>query len=293
MDILTSIVSRLPRDLVEAASNAQWRNPLFKRAFDMVANRFKNRDGVIARGMGKGLRFNVGRSDGSYLLGTTEHGVQLALAAALKPGMTFYDIGANVGFHSMIAARLVGPATGHVVSFEPVEENARCISYNARLNGFARLQLKRCALSDVEQNGRFWLSEEPTWGALATVGNEPTRCIGSIVVPVRRLDDVVLGDELPPPNVIKIDVEGAEGGVLRGGARTFGEYRPIVMIELHGTNALVAELLGAMNYTSVVIGSRASITDSPWDAYVVAAPSERTELHLMLEQLRDESIGRK
>ena len=293
MDILTNIVARLPRELVEAASNTQWRNPLFKRVFDMVANRFKNRDGVIARGVGSGISFNVGRSDGSYLLGTTEHGVQLALAAALKPGMTFYDIGANVGFHSMIAARLVGPATGNVVSFEPVEENARCVSYNARLNGFARVQLKQCALSDVEQNGRFWLSEEPTWGALVTVGIEPTRCIGSIVVPVRRLDEVVAQDALPPPHVIKIDVEGAEASVLRGGTDTIGEYRPIMMIELHGTNVAIAQILGAMNYDSIVIGSRASITDSPRDAYVVAAPAERADLHPMLEQLRDGSIGRK
>jgi len=259
----------------------------------MVANRFKNRDGIIARGAGKGLLFNVGRSDGSYLLGTTELGVQMALAAALKPGMTFYDIRANVGFHSMIAARLVGPSSGKVVSFEPVEENARCVSYNARLNGFARVQLKQCALSDVEQDGRFWLSEEPTWGALVSVGSEPTRCIGTITVPVRRLDDVILQDGLPAPNVIKIDVEGAEASVLRGGARTFSEHRPIVMIELHGTNVPIAELLGAMNYNPVVIGSRAAITDSPWDAYVVAAPAEKVELQPMLEHLRHEGIGPK
>lgn len=293
MSVLAKILSRLPRDLVEAASNAQWRSPLFKRAFDMVADRFKNRDGNVARGVGKGLRLNVGRSHGGYLLGTTEPAVQSALATVLKTGMTYYDIGANVGFHSMIAAKLVDPARGNVICFEPVAENARCLIHNARLNGFDHVQVKQIALSDVDQEGRFWLSDEPTWGTLASVGEQPTRCIGSIMVPVRRLDDVIVQDGLPPPNVIKIDVEGAEVGVLRGGVNTIREHRPIMMIELHGTNGPIQELLGAMNYTSVVLGSRATIVDSPWDAYVVAAPAEEADLQPLLEKLRGESTGRR
>ena len=293
MSILTKIVARIPRDLVEAASNAQWRNPLFKRAFDLVADRFKNRDGVIARGVGQGLRLNVGRSHGGYLLGTTEPAVQAALAAVLKPGMTYYDIGANVGFHSMIAARLVDPVRGNVICFEPVEENARCLVHNAQLNSFDRVQVKQFALSDVEQEGRFWLSDEPTWGTLVSVGNEPSRCIGSITIPVQRLDDVVAQDSLPLPNVIKIDVEGAEEGVLKGGARTIRDARPILMIELHGTNTAIDQLLGAMNYTAVVLGSPDTILDSPWDAYVVAAPAEQTNLQPLLEQLRSETSGRR
>lgn len=293
LELLSNIIAHLPRNLVEAASNAQWRNPLFKRAFDMVANRFKNRDGAITRGVGKGLLFNPGQSDGAYLLGTPEPGVQLALMSLLRRGMTFYDVGANVGFHSMIAARLVGPIDGNVVCFEPLEENARFVTHNAALNNFGRVQLKRFALSDVEGPGRFWISEEPTWGALVSTGNPPSRCTGTITVPVRRLDDVIEEEGLSPPDVMKIDVEGAETTVLKGSARTIEKHGPVLLIELHGTNVPVAEFLVSANYRAIVFGSRARIVDSSWDAFVAAVPAHRADLHAILDELSRESIGRK
>ncbi|MGO9604280.1 MAG: FkbM family methyltransferase [Candidatus Binataceae bacterium] len=283
----------MPRKLIEAASNAQWRNRFFKRAFELVASRFKNRDGVIGRGAGSGLLFNPGRSHGGYLLGTSEPGVQVALTFLLKPGMTFYDIGANVGFHSMIAARLLGPSNGNVICFEPVEENARLIRHNAQLNGFERVTIKPIALSDVEESGRFWISEEPTWGSLVSAGDPPSRCIGSIEVRVRRLDDVIEEEGLTPPDVIKMDVEGAEVTALKGAVRTLEKHRPILLIELHGTNAPIAEFLSAANYKSIVFGSHATIIDSPWDAFVAAVPAESTGMEKTLDELRKESIGRK
>ncbi|MGO9449514.1 MAG: FkbM family methyltransferase [Candidatus Binataceae bacterium] len=289
MEILGGIIAHLPRGLLEAASNAQWRNPLFKRAFDTVADRFKNRDGIIQRGVGKGLRFNPGRSDGGYLLGTTEPGVQMALQLLLRPGMSFYDLGANVGFHSMIAARLIGPSQGDVVSFEPVEENARQLRHNIELNGFRRVVVRQEALADVdEEEGRFLISDEPTFGMLASTGKEPTRCIGSIKVKVRRLDDVVARNALPAPDVIKIDVEGAEVDVLRGGGEVLRKYRPVLLMELHGTNHDIADLLGAADYTIAVLGSSATVTESPWDAYIVAVPAEKKrQTNGLLDQLRN------
>src|SRR5690242_341237 len=109
MAVLAKVVGLLPHSWIRTVSRAQWRHPWLKRGFDLVANRIRNQDGTIRQGVGKGLRFNPGASSPGFLLGTTESGVQNALAALLKPGMTVLDVGANVGFLSVIAARLVGP----------------------------------------------------------------------------------------------------------------------------------------------------------------------------------------
>ncbi len=79
----------------------------------------KGQDAVILRGAGQGLRFNVAGSHSAFILGNHEPEVQELLESVLRPGMTYYDVGANVGFFAIIAARLVGPS-GHVVCFEPL-----------------------------------------------------------------------------------------------------------------------------------------------------------------------------
>ena len=288
------MIGRLPRSWIKAASHAQWRNPAMKQVFDFFANRIRSTDGVIAQGLGRGLRFNTGRSNAGYLLGTSEPDVQRALANIVRPGVTFYDVGSNVGFHAMLVARLVGPS-GHVICFEPFPENANQIEYNACLNGFTNVRVRREALGNHDGSGRFLTSEEPTWGKLESAGREPSRMSGELQVAVRSLDSVVGETALPVPDVIKIDVEGGEVDVLSGAARILHEYRPILLIELHGTNAGVAEALEDFGYRAGVLGSPLTITESPWYAYVLAVPEEKTENHPVLGSLckaivRDERL---
>lgn len=290
MSVLADMIGRLPRSWIKAASHAQWRNPAMKRAFDFFANRIRSTDGVIAQGLGRGLRFNTGRSNAGYLLGTSEPDVQDALATVVRAGLTFYDVGSNVGFHAMIAARLVGPS-GHVICFEPFPENANQIEYNARLNGFTNVNVRREALGNHDGSGRFLTSEEPTWGKLDSAGSEPSRMSGELQVAVRSLESVVGETALPVPDVIKIDVEGGEVDVLSGAARILRENRPILLIELHGTNAEVAEALEEFGYRAGVLGSPRTITESPWYAYVIAVPEESNETHPILGLLCTEAVG--
>jgi FkbM family methyltransferase len=281
LSALAVMIGRLPRSWIKAASHAQWRNPAMKRVFDFVANRIRSTDGVIAQGLGRGLRFNTGRSNAGYLLGTSEPYVQRALATVVRPGLTFYDVGSNVGFHAMLAARLVGQS-GHVICFEPFPDNANQIEYNACLNGFTNVRVRREALGNHDGSGRFLTSEEPTWGKLDSAGREPSRMSGEVQVAVRSLDSVVTEPPMPVPDVIKIDVEGGEVDVLTGAARTLREHRPILLIELHGTNAEVAEALESFGYLAGVLGSPLTIKESPWYAYVIAVPEENTETHPIL-----------
>jgi FkbM family methyltransferase len=197
---------------------------------------------VILGGIGRGLRFNTGSGPGSYVLGIVEPEVQRALADFLRPGMVVYDVGANVGFLAVIAARLVGP-TGTVVCFEPLEANAASLAHNARLNGFSHVAVRTEALGRIDGPGRFLGGSTSDRGRLAADADP-----GGSPVSVRRLDTLVQEVPLPLPNLIKIDVEGTEADVLMGGLETFRRSRPVLLIEIHETGDPVRDILSKLGY---------------------------------------------
>lgn len=293
MNLLLQMIGCLPRSWVYKAYGCYarlrwWSHPWLTWAFDLVGSRFKHRDGVIQQGIGRGLRFNNGGSNPSYLLGTAEPETQAALAALVQPGMRVYDVGANVGFFSMIAARLVGPG-GHVVCFEPLPINASQIIHNALLNGFTNVLVLDDALGAQEGKSRFLISHRSTHGHLAS-GGSVWRQVGELTVAVRRLDVLIAEAGLPTPDLIKIDVEGTEADVLAGAAQTLATARPLLLIELHGTNEAVGRALAGQGYSAAVLGSRARVIESSWDSNVIAVPQERADLASVLAFLTDPAI---
>ncbi len=271
MSWIGHVVGRLPRSWLKAAARVQWRHPWLKRAFDWAAAWVRRGPAPIAHGAGRGLLFDAGPGNAGYVLGTSEPHVQQALELLVAPGMTVYDVGANVGFFAMIAARLVGPE-GRVICFEPVAENAGFIARNAELNGFRHVTVRHEALGRTDGEATFLLSETPGWGKLAGVGDVPPGARGTITVPVRRLDGLLAAERLPPPDLIKVDVEGAETAVLAGATDLLGARHPILVIELHGTNHDVAQALDALRYRTIVVGSNTGVREARWDAHVVAFP---------------------
>ena len=257
----------------ESILRLSWQHPVLKRVVGFAAGKLRNCDLEIQEGLGQGLRFNTGGSAANFVTGSSQQREQLALRAILSAGAAFYDVGANVGFFTMIAARLLGPA-GRIFCFEPLPENYRQIRHNAMLNSFTNVEIIETALGSFDGEASFWTSAEPTWGKLVSTGKVPDKMTGEIKVPVRRLDGIVTASGLPPPDAIKIDVEGAEVDVLLGAAETLRHYRPRLLIELHGTNAAVAELLTELKYKTAVIGDSASIIEAHWNASIVAIPSE-------------------
>lgn len=295
MNLLLQIVAYLPRSWVYKAYGwygrlEWWSHPWLAWAVNSAASRFKHRDGVIQQGIGRGLRLNPGDSTVSYLLGTAEPETQAVLAALVRPGMTVYDVGANVGFFSMIAARLVGPR-GYVVCFEPLPINAYQIVHNAALNGFTHVLAREEALGREDGPSRFLVSRGSSHSRLASAGSVWWP-MGELTVTVRRLDFLIAEAGLPKPDLIKIDVEGTEADVLAGAAQTLATARPLLLIELHGTNEPVARLLAEHGYSAAVLGSRARVIESPWNAHVIAVPEERADLASVLSFLADEAITR-
>ena len=278
MAILAKAIGWLPPSWVRSVSVARHRFPWLKPILERVAGRVRGRDGTIRRGVGAGLRFNPGPANAGYLLGDSEADVQHALAGLITPGMTVFDVGANVGFLTVLAARLVGPS-GRVVGFEPLPLNADCIEHNARLNGFDHVAVRREALGSADGRARFLMAPETTRGMLDTSGfaKAENRASGEIDVPVRSLDSLWAEGAIPRPDLIKLDIEGVEADVLRGAVGLIRATRPVLMIELHDTAAAVAAVLEEFGYRAAVLGDDRPMTQAHWNAHVIAAPADRPE----------------
>ncbi len=285
MDLLVRLIGKLPRTWLLRATHIRFRYPAIEPALDWCLDRgLRGRDSVIQRGVGSGLRFNCDHGPISFVFGTHEPGVQHAFELLALPGMTVYDIGANLGFYCVILARLVG-ATGRVVAFEPLPDNARWIAHNAKLNGFEQIEVRCEALGHGQGNAEFIVSEKSMWGKLAAAGPAPADAVGRITVVLMNLDTLVSAGAIAPPGLMKIDVEGAEVEVLTGAADTLRRCRPVLIVDLHNTNAPIAALLEELRYRPIVLGSPRGILEASWDACVVAVPAERDDLTPMLEHL--------
>jgi FkbM family methyltransferase len=148
----------------------------------------------------------------------------------VKPGMTILDIGANMGYYTLIASRLVGE-TGHVYAFEAAPDNYELIVRNIRINGYRNVTVFNSAVSDAPGRSKLYL-ESSNWGhSLASKNiNDPA---GSIDVDQVALDDLftagALGRQI---NLIKMDVQGAEGLVVKGAGKVLRQHRPTIMMEL-------------------------------------------------------------
>jgi FkbM family methyltransferase len=184
----------------------------------------------VRSGPGRGLRIGRAEASADYSHGTNELAVQTALADVLRPGDVFFDVGANVGFFAMLAARIVGP-TGSALAFEPVPANVAQVRANARRNQLDNVTVFELAVGAADGTATLSLAAHPGGAALASAAPPPDP-IGSIVVAVASIDALLAAGRVPPPDVVKIDVEGAEEDVLRGMATTLQEHRPVVLCEI-------------------------------------------------------------
>ncbi len=223
---------------------------------------------VRARGgLTKGMRWRVGSSTHGAWLGTYEPTMQAVLAAHARPDAVCYDVGANAGFFTLAFARLAGPK-GHVFAFEPLAGNAAALLFHVAVNDLRQVTLVQAAVSETEGLLPFEAHEANSMGRLAA-GAE-TGCL----VPTLSLDGVVFARGLPPPHVIKIDVEGAEAAVLGGAARVLGECRPVVVLSLHGPDCFrdCLALLQGHGYVVTDLARKSIASDEPPPGDLLALP---------------------
>ena len=193
---------------------------------------------TVRSGPGRGLRLAVmPRSEKYYWLGTHERHVQDALSRVLEPGMRFWDIGTHIGFITLIAAKLVGES-GSVTAFEPMPDTRARLKRSIAANHFANINVRECAIADSAGTRMLCPpTAAGTTGAETPEGWTPMWTLvpdragdDGVSVECLRLDDIFEQDG--PPDVIKIDAEGAEFAVLAGGSRLFEAQKPMLIIEM-------------------------------------------------------------
>jgi FkbM family methyltransferase len=215
-------------------------------------------------GRAKGLRVRTGSSTLLRLISSIESEVEKTLLEIVHPGNTVFDIGANVGWYSLLAAREIGPS-GAVTAFEPLLANATMIERNAEANRLKNIAVVPAAVGDRDGWASF-SSESSLTGKVIKSG-------GSEVVPILSLDAWLSETGERAPDVIKMDIEGGEVEALRGMGGVLQEAKPTLIIELHATNADIADLLDEAGYTHHPIDHDAPTRDAPWWVHVLARPS--------------------
>ncbi len=155
-------------------------------------------------------RYIRGFSDES---GVNEGRILGMLMDVLGPGDTVYDVGANIGIHSVFLAKRVGPS-GRVISFEPDPAIADILEGHVRLNGLDNVTVVRMALGAREYLGELFVDRKIGMGSTSLVPAEGKSHSGT--ARVVRGDGIVAELGLPAPRAIKIDVEGYEIAALEG-----------------------------------------------------------------------------
>lgn len=272
--LLATVVRRLPPALIRWIGRRQFAGPASRAVITRASGGLRTAELTIAHGAAAGLRINAGGAHPGYALGTSEPLVQDALERHVHSGDVVYDIGANIGFFTIITARLVGPA-GHVYAYEPLRENVVALERNIALNDFRNVTVRPCAVSRHDGSALLEVAPEPNWAQLESVGTRPD-VQGRV-----RVDTVALDSELArgarPPSIVKIDVEGAELEVLDGMLETLRRHRPVVLAEMHGRNREVAERLRGAGYALSILEGKDPVEDAEWWVHVLALP-ERIEL---------------
>jgi len=185
----------------------------------------------VEEGPAKGLWLELNpRTGQNYLRGDAENAVQEILDARLLPGMVFYDLGANIGLFTLLAARLVG-VEGRVCSFEPDPAVAARLRRNVERNQFPNVTVMEAGVWSSTGNVRFVPADSasPDRGVGKFVSAESG--VSGTQTPCVALDDFAQG--APPPNAIKCDVEGAEVQALHGAERLLRAYHPWIVCEIH------------------------------------------------------------
>lgn len=205
---------------------ALWQSPA-RRLQEALARRFLGQR--VLAGPLRGRRFDGGLAQ---RLGIYELEVQRALLLHLRPGDVCFDVGAHRGYLTLLAARRVGPG-GYVFAFDPVPDNAARVRQALITNGVVNALVEPAAVSDAVGYAELYFQS----GGANTIaslipGGGPDR----LRVPVTTLD--AFAAEHRPPDLVKVDVEGAEERVLAGAGRLLaGEQPPTWLLELHTAEA--------------------------------------------------------
>lgn len=152
--------------------------------------------------------------------------------SVVHPGMTAVDVGAHIGFYSVILARRVG-STGRVVAFEPTPSSRELLGRTLKLNLVDSIvSVEPLAVGEAVSEVDFYITDLPAHNSnrLHRTRRPNER---SIKVGMTSVDDWARRHALERVDFLKVDAEGSELSVLKGMVRTLEEHRPILLLALH------------------------------------------------------------
>jgi FkbM family methyltransferase len=200
-----------------------------------------------------------------YFYGEHDERYETALLKAIvRPGMTCWDIGANIGYYSCLLALAVGSA-GRVIAFEPARETRARLAHNVALNNLGNVEVVPCAVGAAEGVARIHYREAGLFEGTASL-HELQGQAESEEVPLASVDSLV--ERFGAPDFLKIDVEGAQLDVWRGGRAFFSSRHPLVMAELRdstdpGVLAAIESIVRGYGYRIFSIRKGRRVTEAP------------------------------
>jgi FkbM family methyltransferase len=208
-----------------------------------------------------------------FLRKPKEEKTKEVIEALLAPGMTFFDVGSNIGYYALIGSLCV--QGGHVHAFEPTPELAERIRENTRLNGLSNITVNQAGVSDHDGEMDLHLCQDDSEGNSLVAFQEdwPT-----VRVPLAKLDSYVHQHAISQVDLIKLDCEGAEYSVLRGSRAVLSrEQAPIVIMEfnpdtMRASQTDVPEMLAylaELGYSVYSLEKLKSSTDSVYNLILV------------------------
>jgi FkbM family methyltransferase len=194
----------------------------------------------IRQGENKGKLWTVS-SCMRMVRGTFESTQVAQFKKSLFPGNVVYDVGAHMGYYTLIASQAVEPG-GFAFAFEPLPFNFNQLQRHIRLNHCHNVTAMNSCVGRTTGIAHFTTNHGS--------GTNHMSGDGDLVVNVMSLDDLVSNGTLPLPNCIKIDVEGAELEVLFGAQETIARSQPILFVSFHGQalQEQCSELLQSWGY---------------------------------------------
>lgn len=250
---LLSLASAAARWLPTPMKNALYRLGPVSRSLRGALNRAAPSglsEVVVAGGSLAGAKLLLDlQSEKDYWLGTYETELQQAIQDWVCSETVAYDVGANIGYVSLLLAKRAGEG-GKVFSFEPLPKNQERLQKNLDLNPNYQVRLISKAVADKSGRISFLVHDSGGMGKVEGSLGKDRGYEQSITVDAISIDDFVYKDKKPEPDLIKLDIEGGEVLALQGMQRLLKEKRPLLLIELHSIDAgrTAWQILGGNNY---------------------------------------------
>jgi FkbM family methyltransferase len=195
----------------------------------------------ILQGPGRGLKWVVGSYNHGCWLGSYEFEKQLVLRDLVKPGDVVYDIGAHVGYFTIIFSKLVGPK-GRVIAFEPFKENVDWIKRHADLNRMTNIEVVQAGIGGQTGDVSFAKGWHSATGGMTAEGDQKFK--------VLKLTDFIELRTAPIPQLIKFDIEGAEQDAIPAAINFLVKSRVRLLISTHSDTITknLGQLLASHGY---------------------------------------------